>query len=104
MALLAALSLLPGTRTLDAVAREGQLGPGFWPRLVLIGLALACAATILTAWRRRPASNGGQPDLEPISWPRLALAVALIVGYVALAPHLGFALVTLAVYRLLKIF
>jgi len=36
--------LFPGTWSLDGMAREGQLGPGFWPRLALLGLALACAA------------------------------------------------------------
>ena len=37
-----ALGLFVGARGLDAVAREGQLGPGFWPRLVLLGLGVAC--------------------------------------------------------------
>ena len=30
------------TAPLDAMVAPGQLGPGFWPRLVLIGFAVAC--------------------------------------------------------------
>ncbi|MGH7392240.1 MAG: hypothetical protein ACREM3_22700, partial [Candidatus Rokuibacteriota bacterium] len=49
--LAAALALLAATRGLDDVARGGQLGPGFWPRLVLAGLALTCAARLVLGWR-----------------------------------------------------
>jgi hypothetical protein len=94
--LIAALSLLPGTRAFDEAAREGQLGPGFWPRIVLIGLALACAAKIVAEWRRPADPDGEDADRAAISWPKLAVAVALILGYVLLVPLLGWAFVTLA--------
>lgn len=88
-----AIALYPGTWGLDAVAR-GQLGPGFWPRITLIGLGLACAVKLVQEWRRAVVAAPGATERSPISRGRLALAVALIVLYVLLTPLVGFALVT----------
>ena len=85
-----ALALYPGTWGLDAVAR-GPLGPGFWPRLALIGLALGCLAKLVEEWRR---DAGQRVALPPISRAKLAAGIAAVVLYVLLAPWLGFAIVT----------
>jgi hypothetical protein len=92
------LALIPGTWTLDRVARGGQLGPGFWPRLVLAGFVLACAARAVAAWRegRRAGAGPGGDVAPPVSPARLALGVALVLGYVAAAPLLGFPAATAA--------
>ncbi|HEV8616578.1 MAG TPA: tripartite tricarboxylate transporter TctB family protein [Methylomirabilota bacterium] len=87
-----ALALYPSTRALDAVAREGSLGPGFWPRLALLGLALACASKAVEEWRRGTA--GASEARDPISVGTLTGGIALIVLYAALAPLLGFPLTT----------
>jgi putative tricarboxylic transport membrane protein len=87
-----AIALAPGTWTLDAVAR-GPLGPGFWPRLALTGLALACLARLVQEWRRTRAVTSA-PARPPMARGKLALGIALIVLYVLLAPRLGFPLVT----------
>jgi len=92
--LLLALGLFVASRGLDDVAREGTLGPGFWPRLVLGGLALACLGKLAAAWRDRRRS--GAAPLPPISRGRLAAAVAVILLYVLTAPAVGFALATVA--------
>lgn len=112
LGLIAALGLLAETRPLDAVARVGQLGPGFWPRLVLVGLGLACLAKIATEWRAHrqpPGAPVADPPVEPsrtaagagdgeerprIARGRLAAAAGLIGGYVLATPWLGFALAT----------
>jgi putative tricarboxylic transport membrane protein len=87
-----AIALYSGTWRLDVVAR-GSLGPGFWPRLALIGLALACLAKLGEEWRRGRAASA--PLTRPgISRARLAAGIGAIVAYVLLAPRLGFALVT----------
>jgi hypothetical protein len=86
-----ALALFPGTWALDAVAR-GQLGPGFWPRLTLIGLALACAAKLVEAWRQRALAAPDAIARAEISRRALAAAIGLIVLYVWLTPILGFPL------------
>lgn len=102
----AALAFL--SRGLDEVAREGQLGPGFWPRLVLAGLGLACLARVVEVWRtsrRRAGGSAGRPPLTesavpehpaPVERAKLATAIALIVLYVLAMPLLGFALATAA--------
>jgi hypothetical protein len=90
-----AIALLLASRGLDTVSAPGQLGPSFWPRLVLAGLMLACLAKAVEALRSsgRAAAEDAAP---PLARGRLAAAVALIVLYVALAPWLGFALTTIA--------
>jgi hypothetical protein len=98
--------LFLNTRALDDVARDPQLGPGFWPRLVLAGLALACGAKLGEEWRRRRwRAKPGHGRVEPastvdgrreVSGRRLAAAVAAIVLYVLVTPTTGFALATAA--------
>jgi putative tricarboxylic transport membrane protein len=82
--------LLTGTRGLDHVARGGQLGPGFWPRIVLVGLGLACLVKMFLASRadRGPAREAP----SAISRRKLAAAVAGIVLYVLATPLIGFPL------------
>ena len=91
------LALVPGTVELDRVARGGQLGPGFWPRLVIIGFVTACAVRLLTEWRamrvtRRPPEAPG----AALSRVRLATGIALVLAYVAAAPLVGFPAATAA--------
>jgi putative tricarboxylic transport membrane protein len=92
--LVLAAALFVASRGLDAVVREGQLGPGFWPRLVLLGLGAACLLKAVAEWRTagRPAEEAP----EPIDGARLAVAIALIVLYVLVLPWAGFALTTVA--------
>jgi putative tricarboxylic transport membrane protein len=91
-----AVALFVSTRGLDAVARAQQLGPGFWPRLVLVGLAVACLFKALAEWRR--AGRAVEPAAAPaaIDATRLAEGIALIVLYVLVTPWAGFALTTVA--------
>jgi putative tricarboxylic transport membrane protein len=88
-----AVALYPGTWGLDALAR-GQLGPGFWPRLALIGLALASAAKLVEEWRRGRAGVAGVVARPSFSRVKLAAGIGAVVLYVLLAPLLGFALAT----------
>jgi putative tricarboxylic transport membrane protein len=95
-----ALSLLATVPGLDRIAREGQLGPGFWPRLVLIGLALACGARTVVEWRRlrlgvAPVVGAGEGRTR-LHAARFAMAAGLVVAYVVLIPLVGFALATAA--------
>ena len=97
--LVVAGGLFLGARGLDEIAREGQLGPGFWPRLVLAGLGVACLLKALREWRRAtpgPAPGAATESAAPISRTRLAVGIALIVLYVLAAPWIGFMLATTA--------
>jgi putative tricarboxylic transport membrane protein len=94
--LLLTLALLAASRGLDQVAREGQLGPGFWPRLVLAGLAVACLGKLLSEWRQRARVGEVTPPAAPISRARLAAGIALVVLYVLATPSVGFAFASVA--------
>ena len=90
-----AAALFVATRNLDDVAQGGQLGPAFWPRLTLIGLALACAAKAIAEWRRP--DDGPTLDAAPpadVSRGRLLVAVILLFLYVVAMPLVGFMLAT----------
>src|SRR5215207_9086065 len=90
-----AVVLLVASRGLDTVSAPGQLGPAFWPRLVLVGLLVACVAKAFEdgrAQRRRE-----EPRMAmPLARGRLAAAIAVIVLYALLAPLLGFPITTAA--------
>lgn len=95
---LLSLALLLSTRGLNQVVHGPQLGPGFWPRLVLIGLAAACLAKLVSVLRHdrggrsREAPSGEAP--AGISRAKLAAAIALIFLYVLASESAGFALTT----------
>ena len=80
------------TRGFDELAREGQLGPGFWPRLALAGLALGSVAKLVDDWHR--AHRPGRPERADLSRSTLLAGIALIVLYVVGAGSLGFPLAT----------
>jgi putative tricarboxylic transport membrane protein len=91
--------------------RAGRLGPGLWPRAILVLVIIVCVSRIVYGLfaRQQAADEGGLlqevaagipqaagPDVTAA--PRypllLLLGVALTVGYVALLGVLGFALAT----------
>jgi putative tricarboxylic transport membrane protein len=87
--LLAAAALFVAAGRLPVVPVPGQLGPDFWPRLVLVGLMGACALKLLETARRRPGQAEAAP-LRPLNARKLAAGIALLLGYTVLAPLLGF--------------
>ena len=88
--------LFASTWPLDALVPRGRLGPAFWPRLVLIGLALACLLRLREERRVRSGDAASPGDLPRVSVSRLALGLACILAYVIAAPQVGFALATAA--------
>jgi len=78
---------------LPVVPVPGQLGPDFWPRLVLVGLMGSCVLKGLEVARRGRTAIERSPS-QPLHLPKLAGGIALVVGYPALAPLLGFPLTT----------
>jgi putative tricarboxylic transport membrane protein len=78
-------------RGLDEVA----LGPGLWPRMVLVGFALACAAKLIVDVRcAYTATDACLADRPPISRAKLIVGIALIGLYALMAPVIGFPLAT----------
>jgi putative tricarboxylic transport membrane protein len=86
--------LFASTWPLDAMVPRGQLGPGFWPRLALIGLAVACLLKLREERRARAGGAESSEVLPRVSASRLALGMACILAYVIAAPLLGFPLAT----------
>lgn len=91
---LAAVALFVAAGRLPVVPVPGQLGPDFWPRLILVGLMGSCVLKGLEVARGRTAKVEG-PLAQPLSLSKLAGGMALVLGYTALAPLLGFPLTTL---------
>lgn len=88
--------------TFEFQQREGQLGPGFWPQMAAIGLALALLAHIVQTIRdrNRPIvkvrTEFDEYEEAPaeLHWPSAALALSLAVGYVFATMFIGYMLST----------
>ena len=91
---LLSVALLAHTRGLDEVAQSGQLGPGFWPRLILIALGASSLAKLLGVARAGRSPRAAAVARDEISAPRLAASVAALVLYVVVTPLVGFAFAT----------
>lgn len=85
---------------LDAV--PNAVGPGGWPRAMLIGLMVFSALTLISellAWRRSIRSGGDAiiAKIEPNGSQAMALVgVGIILVYGFSIPYLGFAFATMA--------
>ena len=90
---LAAVALFVAAGRLPVVPVPGQLGPAFWPRLILVGLMGACALKVLEVARgRTPRAESARP--RPLNVPKLAGGITLVLGYTVAAPLLGFPVTT----------
>jgi len=76
----------PPDPALDEVAREGQLGPGFWPRIVLVGLALR----LIWVYYTDTLPLGGDPSwyFSPDSYMGSDQFAKWVAGEVDLLDHL----------------
>jgi putative tricarboxylic transport membrane protein len=84
--------------------QPGELGPGFWPRVAALGLAVTLLVRIVQTVRahRRPVVRvvrdfddvDGEP--ETVYWRSVAIAIALAVGYVWATMFVGFLFATMA--------
>lgn len=69
------------------------IGPGFYPRIVLVVMALVSVALLVQDVRRT--ARTGTSDLSFALHPLVALGFAVIGLYIALLPALGFRLATM---------
>lgn len=72
------------------------VGPGFYPTIVLVFLSVTCALLVLQDVRaqRLAAASAVQPAAMPRAYGLVAAAFAVVAGYVALLPLIGFRLGT----------
>ncbi|MDT8903231.1 tripartite tricarboxylate transporter TctB family protein [Anaeroselena agilis] len=74
--------------------RISDIGPEYWPQLLLAGMIILSAALLVDIYKRRKALAAAEEDKKPYPlrfWYTLALAVA----YTLVMPLLGFAVGTL---------
>jgi hypothetical protein len=78
---------------LNFLTRTGRLGPGFFPRVIGVSMALMTIWVILDALRdrRRVAAGGpaGADDAPEGTWSDAVLLIALGVGYAVLLRLFG---------------
>jgi putative tricarboxylic transport membrane protein len=90
----------------EYVAREGRLGPSFWPQAICVGIALCSVAAIahkilghgrLVA-QEEPSTLDVTTDVAEeesvIYWPRVALAIGLVIAYPLSSVFIGYPLAT----------
>ncbi len=73
------------------------IGPGFYPALVLVFMALTCVLLVLQdviAQRGMAAGAQVAPAGPPRAYGLVAAAFAVVAGYIALLPFLGFRIAT----------
>ena len=71
------------------------VGPGFYPAIVLSFLAAASALLVVQdILKRRPAAPAAPLDAPRRSYRLVVIAFAIVGGYVALLPLLGFRVAT----------
>ncbi|MDQ0338208.1 putative tricarboxylic transport membrane protein [Caldalkalibacillus uzonensis] len=79
------------------VASE-QLGPKFWPKLLLLGIVILTLVqlvkTIVESLRKDRDEQGEQAYIRQLTDVRLVSMIALIFVYIVLLPQLGFILLT----------
>ncbi len=100
--LLAAAYLFYVAGQFEYQERPGQLGPEFWPRMAAVGLAVAVLVRIVQTVRDRNRPivrvKGEFDEYEQseaeVHWPSFALALGLVVGYVASTMFLGYMIST----------
>jgi putative tricarboxylic transport membrane protein len=84
--------------TFEFQERQGQLGPGFWPRMAAIGLAAAVLVRIVQTIRERNQPivhvktefDEYEEEAGTTYWSSVGLAMALAVGYVISTMFLGY--------------
>lgn len=92
----AAVYLFLATRNFRYVAQPDQIGPGFWPQILCVGVGIGVLVRIgqkLRARKHRIVRDTAS-EADEVRMPRVALGVALVVGYILGMLFLGYILAT----------
>lgn len=95
-----AVSFFVLARNFDYTPVSGQLGPSFWPQTLSVGIALCAVVRLVQKirLRGRPTAvaqeEASEESEDAFQWSLMALAVALVVGYVFGTIYLGYILAT----------
>lgn len=75
----------------------GQLGPAFWPKVILLLLMISCgikAVETLMAWKKEKGGASGEP-LPAVDFLKLFGMIGLVIGVVVGMEVLGFLIANL---------
>jgi hypothetical protein len=82
---------------IEEVSIPGQLGPAFWPKVILLLLMASCgikAVELMLARKRQ--SEGGTAEPRPaVHYPKLLAMIAMLIAGVAAMEVIGFLLANL---------
>jgi putative tricarboxylic transport membrane protein len=78
------------------VGPSDQIGPGFWPQVLCVGIGLGALVRLGQKLRSREGWVVGEAatEADELRMPRVALGIALVVGYVVGMLFLGYILAT----------
>lgn len=92
----AAVYLFILARNFEYEPQPGQLGPGFWPQVLCVGIFVCAIVRVGQKLRAEPVSGATKVEEgDHVRWQRLALGVALVAGYVFGTVFLGYILATI---------
>ena len=95
--LVASVYLFVAAGNFRQVGNPDQLSPGFWPQVLCVGIVIGTLVRIgQKFWaRKRPIVGGAVAEAdEDMRMPRVALGIALVIGYLVSMLFLGYILAT----------
>ena len=95
--LVAAVYLFVAAGNFRQVGNPDQLSPGFWPQVLCVGIVIGTLVRIGQKFRARKRPIVGRVVAEAdedMRMPRVALGIALVVGYIISMLFLGYILAT----------
>lgn len=78
------------------VGPADQIGPGFWPQVLCVGIGIGALVRLGQKLhsRERQVADDATSEADELRMPRVALGIALVVGYVVGMLFLGYILAT----------
>ena len=78
------------------VGPPGQIGPGFWPQVLCVGIGIGALVRLgqKLRLRERRVVGDAASEADEVRMPRVILGIALVVGYVVGMLFLGYILAT----------
>jgi len=94
--LAAAVYLFVAALGFRQVGPADQIGPGFWPQVLCVGIGIGALVRLGQKLRSREQRVAGDAaaEADELRMPRVALGIALVVGYVVGMLFLGYILAT----------
>ncbi len=95
--LVAAVYLFVAADNFRQVGNPDQISPGFWPQVLCVGIAIGALVRIGQKFRARgrPIVGGAVAEAEEdVRMPRVALGIALVIGYIIGMLVFGYILAT----------